>query len=80
LPAETVENWENIMYRSRMSQTQVKSAIYLSMALQPLWPLAAFFFQFLNIYKFGRSPWTGDQPVARPLPTHRTTQTFTPWV
>jgi hypothetical protein len=24
---------------------------------------------------FGRPPWTGDQPVARPLPTHRTTQT-----
>jgi hypothetical protein len=23
----------------------------------------------------GRTPWTGDQPVARPLPTHRTTQT-----
>jgi hypothetical protein len=23
----------------------------------------------------GRTPWTGDQPVARPLPTHRTTRT-----
>jgi hypothetical protein len=23
----------------------------------------------------GRTPWTGDQPVARPLPTHRTTLT-----
>jgi hypothetical protein len=23
----------------------------------------------------GRIPWTGDKPVARPLPTHRTTQT-----
>jgi hypothetical protein len=32
-------------------------------------------FQFLNIYKVGRTPWTGDQPVARPLPTHRTIQT-----
>jgi hypothetical protein len=30
------------------------------------WPL----FQFLNLYIVGRSPWTGDQPVARPLPTH----------
>jgi hypothetical protein len=35
------------------------------------WPL----FQFLNLYAVGRTPWLGDQPVARPLPTHRTTQT-----
>jgi hypothetical protein len=33
------------------------------------------FFQFLNLYTVGRTPWTGDQPVARPPPTHRTTQT-----
>jgi hypothetical protein len=32
------------------------------------WPI----FQSLNLYS---TPWTGDQPVARPLPTHRTTQT-----
>jgi hypothetical protein len=45
----------------------------LSMALQPfaLWSL----FQFLNLYTVGTTPWTGDQPVARPLPTYRTTQT-----
>jgi hypothetical protein len=44
------------------------------MALQPFvgpWPL----FRFFNPYTVGRSPWTGDQPVARPLPTHRTIQT-----
>jgi hypothetical protein len=38
------------------------------MALQPFvgpWLL----FQFLNLYTVGRTPWTGDQPVARPLPT-----------
>jgi hypothetical protein len=33
------------------------------------------FFSFLILYTAGRTPWTGDQPVARPLPTHRTTQT-----
>jgi hypothetical protein len=33
------------------------------------------FFSFLIRYSVGRNPWTGDQPVARPLPTHRTTQT-----
>jgi hypothetical protein len=31
------------------------------------------FFSFLILYRIGRTPWTGDQPVARPLPTHRTT-------
>jgi hypothetical protein len=31
-------------------------------------------FQFPNLYTVGRTPWTGYQPVARPLPTHRTTQ------
>jgi hypothetical protein len=29
------------------------------------------FFQFLNLYTVGRTPWTGDQPVARRLPTRR---------
>jgi hypothetical protein len=40
------------------------------MALEPFvgpWLL----FQFLNLYKVGRTPWMGDQPVARPMPTHR---------
>jgi hypothetical protein len=32
------------------------------------------FFSFLTLRTVGRTPWTGDQPVARPLPTHRTTQ------
>jgi hypothetical protein len=32
-------------------------------------------FSFLILYTLGRTPWTGDQPVARPLPTHRTTKT-----
>jgi hypothetical protein len=26
-------------------------------------------FRFLILYTVGRTPWTGDQPVARPLPT-----------
>jgi hypothetical protein len=49
--------------------------IHSSMALQFFagpWPLL----QFRNLcYTDGRTPWTSDQPVARPLPTHRTTQT-----
>jgi hypothetical protein len=45
------------------------------MALQPFiepWPL----FQFLHIfYTVGKTSWTGDQPVARPFPAHRTART-----
>jgi hypothetical protein len=36
---------------------------HLSVAVQP-WSL----FQFLNLYTVGRTPWTRDLPVARPLP------------
>jgi fatty acid desaturase len=35
------------------------------------------FFSFLILYTVGMTPWTGDQPVARPLPAHRTTTTQT---
>jgi hypothetical protein len=49
--------------------------LHSSMALQPFvrpWPLL----QFRNlIYTDGRTPWTGNQAVARSLPIHRTTQT-----
>jgi hypothetical protein len=43
------------------------------MARGPLWTLTAF--SVLNLFTVGRTPWTGDQPVAGQLPTHRTTQT-----
>jgi hypothetical protein len=43
------------------------------MTLQPLWTLGVF--QFLNLYTVGSTPWRGDQPLAMPLPIHRTTQT-----
>jgi hypothetical protein len=56
---------------------------YLSMALQPFagaWHLL----QFRNLfYTDGRTPWTSDQPVVRPLPTQRQnnrTQTSMPRV
>jgi hypothetical protein len=42
------------------------------MALQPFVGFGRFF-SFLIFYIVGRTPWTGDQSVARPLP--RTTQT-----
>jgi hypothetical protein len=33
------------------------------------------FYSFVILYTVDRTPWTGDRPVARPLPTHRTAQT-----
>jgi hypothetical protein len=48
--------------------------IYLSMALYPLLGLGRFFSS-LIFYTVGRTPWTGDRPVARPLPANRTAQT-----
>jgi hypothetical protein len=48
--------------------------MYLSMALQPfVVPLPLL--SSLIFYTVGRTPWTGDQPFAKPLPTHRTAQT-----
>jgi hypothetical protein len=47
------------------------------MARQPLWPWPLF--QFLNLYTVGRTPWTGDEPVARPRPPN-STQTSMPRV
>jgi hypothetical protein len=40
----------------------------------PLLGLARFL-SFLILYTVGRTPWTGNQPIARPLPTRRTAQT-----
>jgi hypothetical protein len=38
-------------------------------------PLLGFdrLFSVLILYTVGRTPWTGDQPISRPLPKHRTT-------
>jgi hypothetical protein len=33
------------------------------------------FISFLILYTVGRTRWTEDKPIGRPLPTHRTTQT-----
>jgi hypothetical protein len=33
------------------------------------------FIGFLILYTVDRTPWTGDQPIAMPQSTHRTTQT-----
>jgi hypothetical protein len=47
-------------------------SIYGSTAL--CWALAAFLVS-CSFYTAGRTPWTGDQSIARPLPAHMTAQT-----
>jgi hypothetical protein len=53
------------------------SSVYLFIYLWLYSPLLYFgrFFRFLIFYTVDRTPWTGDQSVAMPLPTHRTAQT-----
>jgi hypothetical protein len=71
LKTEAADSFETFV-RSIFQTTRCH--IHLSMALQPFvgpWPL----FGFSIFYRVGRTHWTGDQPVARPLPTHRKTQT-----
>jgi hypothetical protein len=60
------------IYYQFLNSIGLKLSIYVSIVL--LLDLGRFF-SFLILYTVGRTSWTGDQPVARPLPTHRTTQT-----
>jgi hypothetical protein len=63
---------EHLIMRSFLIFTLL--SVYLSVALQSFLGLSPLF-QFLDLYKVSKTPWTGYEPVARPLPTHRTTQT-----
>jgi hypothetical protein len=73
--ALTIYEWLEIanIYAVLWHESAYSGTLSLSIALQPFrpWP----FFQFLNRITVARTPWTGDQPVARPLPTQRTVQT-----
>jgi hypothetical protein len=59
------------------STLKQRMTIYLSIYLWFYSPFVGpwLFFSVLILYRVGRTPWTGDQPIARPLRTHRTTQT-----
>jgi hypothetical protein len=48
------------------------SNLLLLLLYSPLLGLGRFF-SFSVLYTVGRTTWTGDQPVTRSLPTHRTT-------
>jgi hypothetical protein len=60
------------VFRNVSHSIKVNAGISLSIHSSVVgpWPL----FSFLIVCTVGRTCWTGDQPVARPLPTHRTTQ------
>jgi hypothetical protein len=87
---EVVLVWSDVTcrrYRSDKVKPRKQAASFLkpSISNHPiatilLWLYSPFlglgrFFSFLILYTVGRTPWTGDQPVAGPLSTHRTTQT-----
>jgi hypothetical protein len=61
-----------LLYKLSKLEFSVSLSVYGSTAL--CWTLAAFSDSW-SFYTVGKNPWTGDQPVARPLPTHRTAQT-----
>jgi hypothetical protein len=68
----TVPNATNNNDPESVSVTSHPHNFFL-MTLQPLWTLAAF--QFSDLFTIGRTPWTSDQLIARPLPKHRREQT-----
>jgi hypothetical protein len=69
--ANTADGFSNLVINYLLFNSFINSSIALQSFVGP-WPLL----QFPNVfYTDGRTPWTGDQPVVRPLPTHRTTQT-----
>jgi hypothetical protein len=53
-----------------ISQEKLNSMEFYLWLYSPLLNLSGFF-SFLILHTVGRTPWTGDQPVTRPLPTHR---------
>jgi hypothetical protein len=64
-----------IMFATVHHTTEHTLSLSLSLSLWLYNPLDLGRFSSFLIYRVGGTPWTGDQPVARPLPTHRTTQT-----
>jgi hypothetical protein len=44
------------------------------MVLEPFVGSSPLLFSFLILHRVGRTPWTGDQSIAKPLHTHKTAQ------
>jgi hypothetical protein len=54
-----------------LAPTFLSCFIYLCICVSTVLVNLGRFFSFLILYTVGTAPWTGDQTVARPLPTHR---------
>jgi hypothetical protein len=64
-----------IQHCVRKIRPQIFFSLSLSLSLWHQSPLRlGCVFSFLILYTVCRTPWAGDQPVARPLPKHKTTQ------
>jgi hypothetical protein len=84
LPTSTIPSitpvwmpWDRRTYSLQSPSPEMKVHLYPSIYLWLYSPLLdlGFCFSFLILYTVSRTPWTEDQPDARPLPAHRTAQT-----
>jgi hypothetical protein len=57
------------------SSIEVNFLFFFNGSYSPSRAPALFFSSVIIFYTEGRTPWTSDKPVARPLPIHRTIQT-----
>jgi hypothetical protein len=80
LLTELKYNIKNLKFRHCLYQSRAFHTMQSKFQITPL-PLSLWlysplgvgrFLSFLILYTVGRTPWTGDQSVARPLPTHGT--------
>jgi hypothetical protein len=76
LTSPTIGGRSVSIVRSRNKATELLLLLLLLWLYSPLFGLCCSFSS-LILYTVGRTPWSGDQPVVRPLPTHKATQTQT---
>jgi hypothetical protein len=67
---------DQLSYSMTLKNTQISllkfHSLYSSICVSTVLSLdLGRFCSFLILHTVGRSPWSGDQPVARPLPTHK---------
>jgi hypothetical protein len=67
-------NWQLNVKRSSTVVTIRSISFIIIIIIIILLPFCWSFLSFLVLYTVGRTPWTGDQPVAWPLPTRNTSQ------
>jgi hypothetical protein len=65
---------DRVQWRARLNTVMNLVPYYYSMALQPISGLGLLLGSVI-LYTIGRTPWTSDQPVARPLLTQDNTNT-----